>query len=75
MEQPTMDETVQTHRGEAAGRWSALPMHRSGPAKKIFSIGIGLLACFCLLEGKEGSFILRGCKNMETALSCREGKS
>lgn len=56
--------------GEAVGRWSALPVHRSGLAKKIISIHISPLVYFCLLESKEGTFISNDCKNMDTDLWC-----
>lgn len=50
------------HGGEAVGRGSALPVHRSGLAKKLCSISMSLLVYFCLLESKEGTFISNDCK-------------
>jgi len=58
--------------GEAAGKQSALPICRSGLAKKIVSIHINTLVYFCLLESKEGTLISNDCKNVETDLSCVE---
>lgn len=73
---PRSAKCSSSHQGwawaEAVGRQSALPVHRPGPAKKIFSMHTSPLVHFCLLESKERTFISNDGKNVETNLLCVE---